>query len=239
MEVTRTPPPVPSDVALRRGPDPLLTSARQQYVELYAGSVVMTRYLKVALLGVTLLALGLLALNVRTQQQAASLKPLVVRIDEVGRAKAVDYDAATYKAQPPELKYFLIQFTQLHFGRMRATVRDNVARSLFFLDEPLADATMAGWQKSSEIESFLTGTQDEVEIVVRNVTLEEVQTPPFRAAVDFEKVFYSPGNRQERKRETHVAQYTFVVRDQVPNAFIPVNPLGLTITYFRTDQAFR
>ena len=224
---------------LRRGPDPLATSARQQYVELYAGSVVMTRYLKVALLGVTLVALGLLALNIRTQAQAAHLKPLVIRIDEVGRAQAVAYDALTYTPQPSELKYFLIQFTQLHFGRMRATVKDHVARSLFFLDEPLADATIAAWQKCGEIETFVTGTQDEVEIVVKNVSLEEVRTPPFRAAVDFEKVFYSPGNRQERARETHVAQLTFVVRDQVPNAYIPVNPLGLTVTYFRTDQAFR
>jgi len=32
---------------------------------------------------------------------------------------------------------------------------------------------------------------------------------------------------------------TFVVRDQVPAAVIPVNPLGLTITYFRVDQAFK
>jgi hypothetical protein len=27
-------------------------------------------------------------------------------------------------------------------------------------------------------------------------------------------------------------------KDQVPNQLIPFNPLGLTITYFREDQAF-
>ena len=40
-------------------------------------------------------------------------------------------------------------------------------------------------------------------------------------------------------RDTCVAHLTFVVRDQVPNAVIPVNPLGLTVTYVRIDQAFR
>jgi hypothetical protein len=30
----------------------------------------------------------------------------------------------------------------------------------------------------------------------------------------------------------------FVVKDHVENARIPINPLGLTITYFRDDQAF-
>ena len=32
---------------------------------------------------------------------------------------------------------------------------------------------------------------------------------------------------------------TFVLKDQIPNAMVPVNPLGLTITYFRVDQAFQ
>jgi type IV secretory pathway component VirB8 len=36
-----------------------------------------------------------------------------------------------------------------------------------------------------------------------------------------------------------VAQLTFVLKDQVPNAIVPVNPLGLAITYFRVDQAFK
>ena len=44
---------------------------------------------------------------------------------------------------------------------------------------------------------------------------------------------------EEGRRETHVAQITFVLRGQIPNAVIPVNPLGLTITYFRVDQAFK
>lgn len=239
MTTPKIPTELPDAIRLQRGPDPLQVSAQRQFVELYGGSVVMTRYLKIALLGAILVALGLVVLNARTQARAAHLKPLVIRIDEVGRAQAVAYDALAYAPQPPELKYFLIQFTQLHFGRMRATVKDNVAKSLFFLDEPLADATIAALQKSGEIEAFLTGNQDEVEIQVKNVTLEEIRTPPFRAAVDFEKVFYSLGNHQERTRETYVAQYTFVIRDQVPNAFVPVNPLGLTITYFRTDQAFK
>jgi len=41
------------------------------------------------------------------------------------------------------------------------------------------------------------------------------------------------------KREKYTAHFVFVVKDRVPNAMIPVNPLGLTITYFREDQAFQ
>jgi type IV secretory pathway component VirB8 len=51
-------------------------------------------------------------------------------------------------------------------------------------------------------------------------------------------VLYTPGTRVERTRETYVAQIDFVMRDHVPNEFVRVNPLGLSVTYFRVDQAF-
>ena len=69
-------------------------------------------------------------------------------------------------------------------------------------------------------------------------TTSELSTPPFKAAVTFQKVYYSPGTRSERSRETYVAQVDFVLRDAVPNEFVRVNPLGLQIAYFRVDQAF-
>ncbi len=62
--------------------------------------------------------------------------------------------------------------------------------------------------------------------------------PPFKAAVSFQKVFYTPGTRVERERQTFVTQVDFVMREHVPNEFVRVNPLGLQITYFRVDQAF-
>jgi len=75
-------------------------------------------------------------------------------------------------------------------------------------------------------------------VSVKNVTLTELAAPPYRAAIDFEKSYYSQGTRQERKHETYVAQVQFTLRDAVPNAFIRVNPLGVQITNFRVDQAF-
>ena len=61
-----------------------IENAKRQFVELYGSALVMNTYLKLALLLACLLALGLLALNFRTQAAAANVKPLVVRIDEVG-----------------------------------------------------------------------------------------------------------------------------------------------------------
>jgi type IV secretion system protein VirB5 len=216
-----------------------IENAKRQFVELYGSALVMNTYLKIALLLACLLALGLLVLNFRTQAASANVKPLVVRIDDVGRAEAVQYDASVYRPQAPELRYFLTQFVVKHFSRIRATVQREYSDSLFFLDGQLADATIAQNEQSRVMETFLTNpSADEVDIVVQNVSLSELTTPPYKASVAFQKVFYTPGTRTERGQQTHVAQIDFVMRDHVPNEFVRVNPLGLQITYFRVDQAF-
>src|SRR3954469_13170451 len=216
-----------------------LDSAKRQFVELYGSALVMNTYLKIALVLVSLVALGLLGLNFHTARKYSQLKPLVIRIDDVGRAEAVQYDAAGYQPQAPEMRYFLTQFIVKHFSRLRATVQREYPDSLFFLESALADATIAQNEQSRGLETFLTNpSADEVDIVVQNVALSELTKPPYKAAVTFQKVLYTPGTRTERTRQTFVGQVDFVMRTHVPNEFVRVNPLGLQITYFRIDQAF-
>ena len=216
-----------------------LESAKRQFVELYGSALVLNTYLKIAVVLLSLVALGLVALNFHTAAQAAQIRPLVIRIDDVGRAEAVQYDATAYHPQAPELRYFLTQFVAKHFSRIRATVQHEYPDSLFFLEPSLADATMAQNEQSRTLELFLTNpSADENEVVVKNVSLSELTKPPYKAAVTFQKVLYTAGLRTERHRETYVAQIDFVLRDRVPNAFVRVNPLGLQISYFRVDQAF-
>jgi type IV secretion system protein VirB5 len=220
---------------------PPLERAGRQYVELFGSALVMNTYLRIALLAMAVVAMGLVAVAFVVARRTSTLKPLVIRIDDVGRAQVVQYDTLSYRpqGQAPELKYFLTQFVTGHFARMRATARERYAESLFFLDSALADATIAQDGRTKAIETFLAGNGDETEVQVRNVALDDLKAPPYKASVDFDEVFYAPGNRTEKSRSTFVAQVTFVIRDQIPNATILVNPLGLTITYFRVDQAFK
>ena len=216
-----------------------LENAKRQFVELYGSALVMNTYLKIALVLVALVALGLLGLNFHTASKYADMKPLVVRIDEVGRAEAIQYDASAYQPQAPELRYFLTQFVVKHFSRIRATVQREYAESLYFLEPTLADATIAENEHSRTIETFLTtASADEIDVVVQNVSLTELAKPPYKASVTFQKVLYTPGTRYERVRQTHVAQVDFIMRGHVPNELVRVNPLGLQVSYFRVDQAF-
>jgi type IV secretion system protein VirB5 len=216
-----------------------MESAKRQFVELYGSALVMNTYLKIALVLVSLVAVGLVGLNFHTASRFSDVRPLVIRIDAVGRAEAVQYDATAYQPQAPELRYFLTQFVVKHFSRIRSTVQREYPDSLFFLEPSLADATIAQNDQSRTIEMFLTNaSSDEVEVQVQNVSLSELAKPPYKAAVTFQKIYYSPGTRTERQRETFVAQVDFGLRDHVPNEFVRVNPLGLQIGYFRVDQAF-
>jgi type IV secretory pathway TrbF-like protein len=214
-------------------------AAKGQFVELYGSLAVMNTYLKITVLGLCLVCVGLTYMDIKTMQAARDLKPLVIRINDVGRAEAVTYDSLQYKPQEAEIRYFLIQFVQAYYGRMRATVKENFTRSLYFLDGRLADAVMEANKKNKTIETFLTAPTEEVEIRVKNVAIEDLRQAPYKATVDFEKIYYAVADHAELRREKFVASFVFLVKDQVPNNLVPVNPLGLTITYFREDQAFQ
>lgn len=219
-------------------PDRDVSGARRRYVEFYAEAIVQNHYLKVTALILAVSIVALLVLNFRSQALLSGFKPLVLRIDAAGRTQAVAYTDLEYHPQAPEIRYFLTDFVARYYGRMRATFRDSYARSLYYLDAPLAEEAMAEQKKSPTFESFLAGFGDEVDIQVLNVVLEDLRTPPYKASVDFEKQVYGPG-RTPMRRERWVANVVFLFRDHVPNDLIPINPLGLTITYIREDQAFK
>jgi type IV secretory pathway TrbF-like protein len=213
--------------------------AKRQYMEHFGSALVTNMYLRVAVLCLSVVAVGALVLNFKTYSIFKNFKPLVIRINDVGRAEPIEYSSMEYKPQAPELKYFLTQFVHDYYSRNRATVREDLARSLFFLDARLAAARMDQNRKTKEIETFIVEGNEEVEVHVQNIVLQDLRTSPFRAAVDFEKVYLSGRDRTEVRREKYVGSFLFVFKDTISNSMIPVNPLGLTITYFRDDQAFQ
>jgi type IV secretory pathway component VirB8 len=77
-----------------------------------------------------------------------------------------------------------------------------------------------------------------VDVDVEKVALAPMTAAPYRASVDFYVVEYAPADHSLLKKTLYTANFLFQFKDQVPNELIPVNPLGLTITYFRQDQAF-
>ncbi len=169
--------------------------ARRAYLGEFGSALVTNNYLRVALLALSLVTLGLLFLNLRSLRTLQNYKPLVIRIDEAGRAEAIRYGSLEYKPRDAEIRYFLIQFVTKHYSRRRATVREDYAESLYYLDSRLANATIEENRKNKTIETFLVGNGEEIDVAVRNVSIEDLRTAPYKATVDFEKVYYTTGDQ--------------------------------------------
>jgi type IV secretory pathway TrbF-like protein len=214
--------------------------AKRLYLEQYGDPMVTNTYLKIALTLVSLIAVGLLVLDLKTIKTFQDFRPLVIRIDDLGRAEAINYHNLEYKPQDAEAKYFLSQFCGLYYRRNRYTIQDDFSKALYFLDGKLADGILDAYRKGDIIRKFLTNiSAPEIDVEVKKVALEEMQNPPFRARVDFYLVYYSPADHSELKRDLYTANFVFLFNGRVPNELIPINPLGLTITYFREDEAFK
>jgi type IV secretion system protein VirB5 len=220
--------------------DRTFQDAKRLYLEQYGDPMVTNTYLKIALTLVSLIAAGLLLLDLKTIRTFENFRPLVIRIDDLGRAEAINYHNLEYKPQDAEAKYFLSQFCALYYRRNRYTIQDDFSKALYFLDGKLADGILDAYRKDDIIKKFLMNTSaSEIDVEVKKVALEDMQTPPFKARVDFYLVYYSPADHSEIKRDLYTANFVFVFKSKVPNELIPINPLGLAITYFREDQAFK
>jgi type IV secretory pathway TrbF-like protein len=214
--------------------------AKRLYLEQYGDPMVTNTYLKIALALLSLVCLALALVDLRTIRTFENFRPLVIRIDDLGRAEAINYHNLEYQPQDAEAKYFLSEFCALYYRRNRYTIQDDFAKALHFLDGKLGDAILDAYRKDDIIRKFLTNSAAaEIDIDVKKVALEQMQNPPYRARVDFYMVYYSPADHSELKRDLYTANFVFAFKSRVPNELIPINPLGLTVTYFREDQAFK
>ena len=158
-------------------------TAKQLYMEQFGEAIVTGNYLKVTVALLALVVLGLVLMNLKTIRTYQNFKPLVIRIDELGRAQAVRYDTFAYKPEDKEAKYFLTQFCQLYYRRNRYTIHEDFTKSLYFLDGKLANDIMVAYKKSNVIRDFLNNpSAPEVDIDVQQVALEEWISRPTRPA---------------------------------------------------------
>jgi type IV secretion system protein VirB5 len=220
--------------------DASFEDAKRLYLESCGDPMVTNTYLKIALVLLGMVCVVLVLVDLRTIRTFENFRPLVIRIDDLGRAEAINYHNLEYKPQDAEAKYFLSEFTNLYYRRNRYTIQNDFAKSLYFLDGKLANGILDAYHKDDIIRRFLTNSSaPELDVDVKKVALEELQTPPFRARVDFYLVYYSPADHSELKRDLYTGNFVFTFQSHVPNELIPINPLGLTISYFREDQAFK
>jgi type IV secretory pathway TrbF-like protein len=218
---------------------PEITRAAERYLEQYGDPLVMNSYLKVTILVLAVVCLALAALVFRSQKALANMRPMIVRINDVGRAEAIDYRNFQYRPQEAENKYYLTRWAELYFSRNRFTIERDQTGALYFLNSDVQRAVIDQERKDNIILIYRNdSTLPFVDVEVKTVVLDDLRQSPYSARIEFDKVFTNPADHTELKRERWTASVTYVFRENVKNNELAVNPLGLTIVRFRADQAF-
>ena len=171
------------------------SDAGKEYAEIWGETIHSNRHLRVfsIVLGILLLFVTIAVVRLSSVEPP---RPIVGRVDEVGRAEALAYETVEAQADPrdPTTKYFLNRFLHDHFGRRRATAQQYWPRSLRFLTTDLANAAFTA--SNEEIAMLAAGITPE-ELRVENVVLRIQANPtePHGAVADFVLV----RTRQERE----------------------------------------
>jgi type IV secretion system protein VirB5 len=220
-------------------PSQEITRAAERYLEQYGDPLVMNTYLKITILVLAVISLVLAGLTFKSQKALATMHPMIIRINDVGRAEAIDYRNFQYRPQEAENKYYLSRWAELYFSRNRFTVERDQTNSLYFLNSDVQRAVIDQERKDNIIQTYVKDSSlPFVDIEVRNVVLDDLRQSPYSARIEFEKIYTNPADHSELKRERWTASVTYVFRESVKNNELAVNPLGLTIVRFRADQAF-
>ena len=216
-----------------------ITRAAERYLEQYGDPLVMNTYLKVTILVLAAMCLTLTGLIYKSQNALASMRPMIVRVNEVGRAEAIDYRNFQYRPQEAENKYYLSRWAELYFSRNRFTIERDQTSSLYFLNSDVQRAVIEQERKDESIQSYIKDSSlPYVDVEIKNIILDDLRQSSLSARIEFEKVYTNSADHTELKRERWTASVTYVFRENVKNNELAVNPLGLTIVRFRVDQAF-
>jgi hypothetical protein len=134
-------------------------------------------------------ALVLAGLIYKSQDALADLHPMIVRINDIGRAEAIDYRNFQYRLQEAENKYYLTRWAELYFSRNRFTIERDQTNSLYFLNGDVQRAVIDQERKDNIIQSYVKDScLPFVDIEVKNAILDDLR--------QFERI--APGQRSRQ-----------------------------------------
>ena len=214
---------------------PEIKDAGAEYAEIWGEAIHSNRHLRVTSVGLGIGVLLLIVVVIRVVSVEPP-RPIVVRVDEVGRAEAVAYEAMEARADPldPTTKYFLNRFIHDFYSRRRATVQENWSRSLRFLSTELANASFRAESRNVALLAA-GGARDELQVARVILRIQPNPQQPHSATADFDLVRMEMANEVSRERWTLSLQFLFL--EEIPPDLIVFNPMGIIINYLQGDRA--
>ena len=180
-------------------------------------------------------------------------RPLVnryIRIDEMGRAQAIQYKDLNYSPREGEIRTYLTDWANYRYTVSRDTIAKKYPLNYYFLSGNLASQLMTEDNANHLVSQVVGGQIEQSDVEVRNVTITSMSQETVQgdlmargtALLALDKL-YSPSHSHQPRTEHWMLSLTYYlnpkqVSDQakIYPQYEFINPLGLTITEFHENR---
>jgi len=216
--------------------------------EVYASHYAERKAYRLILACGTVLLCGSMWLNF-----SLARRPVVnryIRIDEMGRAQAIQYSDLNYSPREGEVRTYLMDWANYRYTINPDTIAKKYPLNYYFLFQPLAAQLMAEDNRNHLVSQVIGGQVEQNDVQVKNVTITSLSQQTVQGAVlargtalmALDKL-YSPQHSHEPRTEHWMLSLTYYlnpkqVSDQakIYPQYEFINPLGLTITEFHENR---
>jgi type IV secretion system protein VirB5 len=216
--------------------------------EVYASHYAERKAYRLILSCGTVLLCGSMWLNFSLAQ-----RPLVnryIRIDEMGRAQAIQYSDLNYSPREGEIRTYLTDWANYRYTISRDTIAKKYPLNYYFLSGNLASQLMTDDNQNHLVSQVVGGQIEQSDVEVKDVTITSMSQETVQGAImargtallALDKL-YSPSHSREPRTEHWMLSITYYlnpkqVSDQsrIYPQYEFINPLGLTITEFHENR---
>lgn len=173
-----------------------------------------------------------------------------IRIDEMGRAQAIQYSDLDYTPREGEVRTYLNDWANYRYTISRDTIAAKYPLNYYFLSQSLASQLMGEDNQDHLVSQVLGGQIEQSDVEVRDVTITSMSVQEIQGAkiargtalIAIDRI-YAPDHSREPRTEHWMLSITYYlnpkqVSDQakIYPQFEFINPLGLTITEFHENR---
>ena len=173
-----------------------------------------------------------------------------IRIDEMGRAQAIQYTDLSYSPREGEVRTYLTDWANYRYTISRDTIAKKYPLNYYFLSQPLAAQLMASDNDTHLVSQVTGGQVESSDVQVRNVTItsmseeivQGVRVARGTALITLDKLYSERTSHQPRTEHWLLSATYYLNPKQVSDQakIFPqyefINPLGLTLTEFHENR---
>ena len=216
--------------------------------EVYAAHYSERRIAKIALGTLAALSLVLTGALVHVANRPALTR--YVRIDDAGRAQAIQYSDLNYSPREGEIRTYLTDWLNYRHTINRETIAKKYPMNYYFLSSQLASQLINEDNNNHLTTQVMNGQIEQGDVQVNNVTITSMSQERIATAVvsrgtalvTFDKL-YSVRNSSKPRVEHWISSITYYINPaQVSDhaktnpQYETINPLGVTITEFHENR---